>query len=321
VTDFASGRDVEIVDVAPRDGLQNIAVFVPTETKVALIRRLVAAGVGRLEVGSFVSPKHVPQMSDIETVVAALGPLPGAKTVGLVPNAKGALRAIAAGVDELIFVISMSDAHNMSNVRRPTLTSIEALKRFLDEHDPDGRLTVRVGLATTFHCPFEGDVDPAVVFGHIERIVALRPGLELTLSDTTGKALPPRVAAVARRAVAEFGERATFTFHGHDTAGFGIANILAAHEAGIVSFDGAAGGLGGCPFAPGATGNIATEDIVYIFERLGVRTGVNLATLLEAADMAASLPGAQAGGHVRGLPRNEDGLPRHRVGSEAVRVA
>ena len=299
----AHASTVEIVDVAARDGLQNVGPFVPTATKVALIQKVLAAGVRRLEIGSFVSPKHVPQMADMEDVVRGLGPLDGARGMALVPNSKGAERALAAGVTDLIFVISMTDSHNTSNVRRPTAASIEDLGRLLSERDPDGRLRVRVGIATAFHCPFEGDVDVGSVMDTMARIVALRPHLELALSDTTGMALPSHVTELSRAALAEFGGSATFVFHGHDTAGFGVANVLAAYEAGITSFDGAVGGLGGCPFAPGATGNIATEDLVYLFERMGVSTGVDLERLLEAADLAASLPGAQGGGHVRGLPR------------------
>jgi hydroxymethylglutaryl-CoA lyase len=297
-------RDVEIVDVAARDGLQNIPIFVPTATKIALISSVLAAGIPRLEIGSFVSPKHVPQMADMEAVVAGLGSLGHVRGMALVPNSKGAARALAAGVRDLIFVISMTDSHNQSNVRRRTAASIDDLAALVSERDPDHQLKIRVGIATAFHCPFDGDVDQALVMRHIARIVAIRPGFELALSDTTGMALPRDVAALSKAAIAEFGDRASFIFHGHDTAGFGIANVLAAFESGITSFDGAAGGLGGCPFAPGATGNIATEDLVYLFERLGVRTGIDLARLLAAADLAAGLPGAQAGGHVRGLPRD-----------------
>ncbi|WP_460452231.1 hydroxymethylglutaryl-CoA lyase [Alsobacter sp. SYSU BS001988] len=298
-----SDRAVEIVDVTARDGLQNIPVFVPTATKIELIRKVLAAGVKRLEIGSFVSPKHVPQMADMEAVVSGLGRRDGVRGMALVPNSKGAERALAAGITDLIFVISMTDAHNMSNVRRPTSASIDDLASLVAERDPEGRLRIRVGIATAFHCPFEGDVGQSLVMENMARIVAIRPGLELALSDTTGMALPPHVAALSSAALSEFGERATFVFHGHDTAGFGVANVLAAFEAGITSFDGAVGGLGGCPFAPGATGNIATEDLVYLFERMGVPTGIDLGRLLEAADLAASLPAAQAGGHVRGLPR------------------
>jgi hydroxymethylglutaryl-CoA lyase len=293
---------VEIVEVAPRDGLQNIASFVPTESKLALIGKLFEAGVKRMEIGSFVSPKAIPQMADMDEVVARLGVLPGLHKVALVPNGQGARRAIAAGIDEVIFVISMSDAHNMSNVRRPTAASIEDLKATLAEVDPEERLTVRVGLATTFHCPFEGTMDEDRVLATVAQIAGIRGDLELTLADTTGMALPSHVGRMARRSLAAF-PNTRWSFHGHDTAGFGIANVLAAYDAGIRSFDGAAGGLGGCPFAPGATGNIATEDLVYLFERMGVATGLDLAKLLEAAELAVSFAPGTLGSHVLGMPR------------------
>jgi hydroxymethylglutaryl-CoA lyase len=251
---------VEIVEVGPRDGLQNLPDFVPTQTKIAFIRVLVAAGFRRLEVGSFVSPKAVPQMRDMDEVAAGLGDLGGVRPMALVPNAVGARRALAAGITDLEFVISMTDSHNMSNVRRPTADSIADLESLVQEVDPEGRLRIRIGLATSFHCPFEGETSEDQVLRHCERIVAIREGFELTLADTSGMALPHHVASLARRSLAAFGDRATFAYHGHDTAGFGIANVLAAYEAGIRAFDGAAAGLGGCPFAPGATGNTATED-------------------------------------------------------------
>jgi hydroxymethylglutaryl-CoA lyase len=294
---------VEIVEVGPRDGLQNIPVFVPTETKVELIRRLVAAGFRRMEIGSFVSPKHVPQMSDIERVVATVGPLPGVRGMALVPNTKGARRAIEAGITDLIFVISMSDSHNMSNVRRPTSASIEDLRVLLEEVDPEKRLRLRVGLATCFHCPFEGVMDEDAVLATIGRIVGLRAGLDLAISDTTGMALPTQVRSLSRRCIAEFGGSATWGFHGHDTAGFGVANVLAALEAGIASFDASVAGLGGCPFAPGAKGNVSSEDLVYLFARMGIETGIDLDRLLDAADLAAGLEGAVSSGHARAIPR------------------
>jgi hydroxymethylglutaryl-CoA lyase len=294
---------VEIVEVGPRDGLQNLPDFVPTQTKIAFIRALVAAGFRRLEIGSFVSPKAVPQMRDMDEVAAGLGDLRGVRPMALVPNAMGARRALAAGITDLEFVISMTDSHNMSNVRRPTADSIADLESLVREVDPEGRLRIRIGLATSFHCPFEGETSEDQVLRHCERIVAIRQGFELTLADTTGMALPRHVASLARRSLAAFGDQATFAYHGHDTAGFGIANVLAAYEAGIRAFDGAAAGLGGCPFAPGATGNTATEDLVYLFSRMGVETGIDLDRLLEAAEIAAALPGAVQGGHVRALPR------------------
>ena len=295
---------VEIVEVGPRDGLQNLSAFVPTETKIAFIQAILAAGLKRLEVGSFVSPKAVPQMRDMDEVVAGLGNLGPVRAMALVPNSKGARRALDAGITELEFVISMTDSHNQSNVRRPTAASIADLDALVAEIDPEHKLNMRIGLATSFHCPFEGDTDEDEVLRNCERILSIRDGFEMTLADTTGMALPAHVGRLARRCIAEFGDRATWNYHGHDTAGFGIANVLAAYEAGIRSFDGAAAGLGGCPFAPGATGNTATEDLVFLFERMGIETGIDLDRLLEAAEIAAQLPGAVTGGHVRSIPRH-----------------
>jgi hydroxymethylglutaryl-CoA lyase len=293
---------VEVIEVGPRDGLQNLVNHVPAETKVAFIQALIASGIKRMEAGSFVSPRAIPQMSDMEEVARLLGPLSDIDAMVLVPNAKGARRAIAAGFSSIQFVISMSNAHNLSNVRRPTNASIADLRALLDEIDPNGNMKFRVGLATSFHCPFEGLMDEDQVLRTITDIVKIRDGFELTLSDTTGMALPQHVRRLCARVIAEFGDRARYCYHGHDTAGFGISNILAAADAGIRSFDGAAAGLGGCPFAPGATGNIATEDIIYTFHRMGVETGIDLDKFLVAAKYAANLPGALTGGHVRNIP-------------------
>lgn len=294
---------VEIVEVAPRDGLQNIARFVPTEDKISFIKKLRETGIGRMEIGSFVSPKAIPQMSDMDDVVKGLGPMPGLRAVALVPNSKGASRAIAAGITDLIFVISMSEAHNMSNVRRSVDASIADFGRTLAEIDPEKKLSIRVGLATTFHCPFIGVMDEDAVLRTMRKIAALREGIELTLADTTGMADPQHVGRFARRCLAEFGNSVQWAFHGHDTAGFGIANVLAALDAGVRSFDGAAAGLGGCPFAPGATGNIATEDLVYLFSRMGIETGIDLAKLLEVAELAAAFSPTPTGSHALAMPR------------------
>jgi hydroxymethylglutaryl-CoA lyase len=298
---------VELVEVGPRDGLQNVPEFVPTATKAALIGALVKAGYKRMELGSFVSPQAIPQMRDMDDVVRAIRPLleanPDVRGMALVPNAKGAKRAVAAGIRDFEFVISMSDAHNRSNVRRPTVESIADLKATLAEIDPDETLQLRIGLSTSFHCPFAGIMDEGEVLKTAAAIVAIRDGFELAISDTTGMAVPGHVKSLCSRMIREFRGQATFNFHGHDTAGFGIANVLAATEAGIRSFDGSVGGLGGCPFAPGATGNIASEDMVYLFARLGVKTGIDLDLLLDAAKIAAALPGAVTGGHARAIPR------------------
>lgn len=200
-------------------------------------------------------------------------------------------------------VISMSTSHNESNVGRPTEESITDLEYLLQDVDPEGKLFLRIGLATSFHCPFEGLTDPAVVLRNIERMLKFRPKLEFALSDTTGMATPDKVKALAEQALAQFGDDANFIFHGHDTAGFGIANVLACMDAGIRSYDASVAGLGGCPFAPGATGNIASEDIVYLMQRMGVETGIDLAKLLAAGDLIEAVPGVSGTGHVRKLPR------------------
>ncbi len=293
---------VELVEVGPRDGLQNIKALVPTAIKIKLIHALADAGFKRMEIGSFVSPKAIPQMQDMDAVVKGLGPLPGVRAMALVPNSKGARRAFAAGVMDLEMVISMTDGHNNSNVGRPTAESIADLAYLLQEVDPDGKLTLRIGLATSFHCPFEGLTPERTVLGNIEKILAIRPGLEFALSDTTGMAIPNKVKSLATQALAEFGDRASFIFHGHDTSGFGVANILAAMDAGIRSFDTSVAGLGGCPYAPGASGNIPSEDIVYLFDRMGVATGIDLEKLMAASEIAASLEGALPASHVRAMP-------------------
>ncbi len=296
-------EQVDIVEVGPRDGLQNIPVFVPTETKVALINALAAAGFRRMELGSFVSPKAVPQMRDMEEVAAAVGVPPGVRAMVLVPNARGFQRAIAAGYREIELVISVSDAHNRANVGRPTQDSVEDLRQLLAAMDPHGKLFIRIGLATSFHCPFAGLTDEADVLRLLGQLVGLRRGMEFAIADTTGMAVPQHVRSLCSRALCEVGDSGSFVFHGHDTAGFGIANILAAMEAGIRTFDTAVGGLGGCPFAPGASGNIATEDAVYLFDRMGIDTGIDMGKLMAAGDIATGLPGAVVASHARAMPR------------------
>ncbi|ORE90924.1 hydroxymethylglutaryl-CoA lyase [Acuticoccus yangtzensis] len=296
-------NEVEIVEVGPRDGLQNIAKYVPTAVKIDLIRQLAGAGFTRMEFGSFVSPKAIPQMKDMEAVLEGLPPMPGVTGMTLVPNSKGAQRALAAGVKDLIFVMSVSEPHNQSNVRRPTEASIADFKATLEEIDPLGELTIRVGLATCFHCPFDGVIDEDKVISTIEKIVPIREGMEYAISDTTGMATPAHVKSLTKRCIDTFGGSARFCFHGHDTAGFGIANVLAAMEGGIRSFDTSVAGLGGCPFAPGATGNIPSEDVVYLFQRLGVTTGIDLEKLLDAGTMILAESGAPMASHVRAIPR------------------
>ena len=294
---------VEIVEVGPRDGLQNIPDFVPTETKIALIHAIADAGVTRMEIGSFVSPKAIPQMQDMDAVAQGLRSMPNIVKMALVPNSKGARRAFSHGIKDLEMVISMTDGHNKSNVGRPTSESLNDLNYLLSEVDPEEKLNLRIGLATSFHCPFEGLTPEATTLSNIEKMLTFRSGLEFALADTTGMATPQAVKSLTKQALEHFGDSATFVFHGHDTSGFGIANILAGLEAGLRSFDTSVAGLGGCPYAPGASGNIPSEDVIYLLHRMGMHTGIDLEKLMLASDIAASIPSAIEASHVRKMPR------------------
>lgn len=293
---------VEIVEVGPRDGVQSVPTWIPTEKKLALINALFDAGVRRMEIGSFVSPKAIPQMRDIAEIIQRLERREGARPMTLVPNLKGAKLAVAAGMQEIIFVISMTESHNQSNVRRSVAQSIDELKTLLEDVDPEARLRMRVDLSCAFDCPFEGRVHESQVLKNIERIVSIRKGMELGLCDTTGFALATHVRGLFNSCMEQFKGDALWAFHCHDTAGFAVSNVLAAYETGVRTFDASVAGLGGCPFAPGATGNVATEDLIYLFHRLGVDTGIDLEKYLKACELAVAIPDGVTGGHVRQLP-------------------
>lgn len=288
---------VQIVEVGPRDGFQSVSKFIPTERKIALIAQLAAAGLTRIEVGSFVSRRLLPQMADVGEVLRAIRETASVRASVLVPNAKGARLALEAGVADLVYVLSASETHNQSNVRRSIDESFADLAAVIGELPADGVL--RVNLATSFDCPYEGPVDEEHVLRIVERLLALRGGIEVCLCDTTGQAMPQHVSRLAERCRTGFGDAAVWAFHAHDTYGLGIANVLSAYHAGIRVFDASIAGLGGCPFAPGATGNVATEDVVFVLSKMGVCTGVDLQALLAAAGNAAAIEGANTGGHIR----------------------
>jgi len=287
-----------ISDVAPRDGLQSIGPFVPTEAKVALVRALHAAGLRRMEVGSFVSPKAVPQMADTAAVLREALALPGLECTVLVPNRRGFERAAASGAQRLGLFMSVTESHNRANVNRTREESFAELSAIVRDARAAG-LLVRFNLSCVFHCPFEGVVPEEEALDWIERVEALDPEMEIALADTTGNAAPDQVRRLFEEAHRSWGLH--FAFHGHDTYGMGVANVAAAWGAGVRVFDSAAGGLGGCPFAPGATGNVATEDVAWLFRRMGVRTGLDWEGLLSAADLAAGVPGGTPGGRMRGV--------------------
>lgn len=290
--------NVTLSEVSPRDGLQPIQGFVPTETKISLVRALHAAGIRRMEVGSFVSPRAIPQMADTGEVLQAAKQLQGLECTVLVPNRRGFEAAVAAGADRLGLFMSLTEGHNHANLNRSRMDSFTDLAAIV--RDAPAGLKIRFNLSCTFHCPFEGVVDEAEALAWVERVQALNPEMEISLCDTSGNASPQQVRRMFEAAIANWGPR--FAFHGHDTYGLGLANMVAAWDAGCRVFDAGSGGIGGCPYAPGATGNTAMEDAVWMFRRMGIETGLDWTRLLAAADLAAGIPGALPGGRVRGVP-------------------
>lgn len=271
---------IEIVEVGPRDGLQNEQALVPTESKVALIRRAIEAGARRIEIASFVNPRRVPQMADAEDVVVLFGAPVGVTRIGLVLNERGAERAIACGVDQLGAVAVATDAFGVRNQAQDSAQSVDEAGRIIAMGKAAGR-TAQVTISVAFGCPFSGEVDPDHVVALAKRLAVHNP-VEIALADTIGVAVPAQVARLVsrvREAIAPIPVRAHF----HNTRNTGIANVWAAAEAGATVIDASIGGLGGCPFAPGAAGNVATEDVAYLFARSGVDTGLDLTKLIAAS--------------------------------------
>ena len=274
-------------EVGPRDGLQNEDP-VPTEAKVALIDALSQTGVSRIEAVSFVHPKAIPQMADAAEVWAAIARNPAVRSSALVPNLVGAERALDAGFSEIEVVVSASDTHNRKNINRSTDESLDDIARIIDLVHARGA-TVQAIVSTAWGCPYEGEVPVERVLSVAARTV--RDGADaLSYGDTTGMATPTRVTRLV-------GETRTalpdvpLNLHFHNTRGAGLANVLAALELGVSDFDASVGGLGGCPYAPGATGNIATEELVHMVEDMGVATGVDLEAMISAAAEAERIVG------------------------------
>jgi hydroxymethylglutaryl-CoA lyase len=297
--------EVLISEVGPRDGLQSVKATMPTADKLRWIDALVAAGLREIEVGSFVPARLLPQMADVAEVVRHTLGHPGITVMALVPNRRGAEAAIAAGVHKITLPVSASEAHSMANVRKtPTqmldeLREVHALRR-----DTAPGTAMEVGLSTAFGCTLQGAVDEDDVIRLA--VACAEAGVdEVGLSDTTGMAHPAQVRRLFTRLRAELGERAGAA-HMHNTRGLGLANCLAAWDVGVRTFDASQGGLGGCPYAPGASGNVVTEDLVFMFEAMGVRTGVDIEKLIAAREpLKAGLPGEPVYGMTpeAGLPK------------------
>ena len=286
-------RNIRVVEVGPRDGLQIEPRFVPTDEKIRLINGLIDAGLRHLEATAFVSPRAVPQMADAHDVVQGIDRRSGAKISALVPNPKGTENAVRAGVDNVVIVVSASECHNRTNLNRSVADSLAGFADIVDIARGAG-VGVHCGVATSFGCPFEGDVPLDNIFEILDRLAELEVTV-ISLADTTGMASPPLVeancAAVRRRF-----PRIDLGLHFHNTRGIGLVNVMAGLGQGVARYESSVAGLGGCPFAPGATGNICTEDLVNLLHELGLSTGIDLDKLIGAArgieaHLGRALPG------------------------------
>ncbi|NTU82086.1 MAG: hydroxymethylglutaryl-CoA lyase [Chloroflexales bacterium] len=285
--------DVTIIDVAPRDGLQNEPEILSVAAKADLVRRLAAAGLPWVEIGSFVSPRQVPQMAGTADLAASLAASPPTALTCLVPNMRGYELAAAAGLRHMRLVLAASEALNRANFKRSVAESLADFAQIAARARAEG-VAFGVAIGASFGCPFEGHVPP-------ERVLAIARGLaalgadEVILADTTGMGAPTQVAELCRAALGLLGGGPALTLHFHNTRNTGYANAFAAWQAGVRRFDASLGGIGGCPFAPRAVGNIATEDLVHMLNGMGVRSGIDLPALLEAsrwlsATMGKTLP-------------------------------
>jgi hydroxymethylglutaryl-CoA lyase len=273
-------RRVTIVEVGPRDGLQNEHAQVGTADKIEFVNRLSAAALPVIEVSAFVSPKWVPQMADAAEVFAGITRRPGTRYTALVPNAAGLDRAIAAGVTEVAIFAASTETFSRNNINQSIDESFVTYKEVCDRALAAG-LRVRAYLSTAFGCPYEGPVAPGIVAGLVARLAALG-AFEVAVSDTIGIAHPGQVPRVLEAVLARV-PVSQVALHFHDTRGTALANVLAALPFGVATFDASAGGLGGCPYAPGAAGNLATDDLIYMLDGLGIETGVSLEKLSEAS--------------------------------------
>lgn len=279
-------RDPDIVvrEVGPRDGLQSLSAILPTADKLRWLRAEAEAGLPEIEVGSFVPAATLPQLADTAEVIAGARRIGGFRIGALVPNGHGARAAAAAGADKINGVVSASEGHNRSNLRRSTAESMAEIGRiaaWLRDRPAGSRPRFGVALATSFGCTIEGAVPEARVRALAGELAAMQLD-EIVLADTVGYGHPASVRRLFDAVRSDLGPSITLAAHFHDTRGTGLANVVAALEAGIRHFDASLGGLGGCPYAPGATGNIVTEDLVHMLEAMGLRTGIDLARVLEA---------------------------------------
>ena len=289
-------------DVVARDGFQIEPNFIPTDDKVALIDALSQCGFAKIEVTSFTSPKAIPMLRDAEEVMRRIQRVQGVEYTVLVPNLRGAERAFESRADEFNLVMSTSETHNRANLRMDREKSVAALCEVI--RFVDGRTPINVSLSTAFGCPMEGDVPQSVVEQYVQRFADL--GVRgISICDTTGMAHPAQVSKMAENLLRKF-DSVQLTFHFHNTRGMGLANILAAVQSGITRFDGSLGGLGGCPYAPGASGNISSEDAIHMLDAMGYETGIDLDALLAIAKQLPQIVGHGVPGQVAKAGRIHD---------------
>ena len=290
-----NGARITVCEVGPRDGFQSERTFIPTARKIEIANALFAAGLRHMQVTSFVSPRAVPQLADADEVLAGIDRPEGAVISALVPNLRGAQRAAVAGVDAVHTVVSASETHNRKNVNRPVERSLDEFGAVFELMQGAG-IAVEGGIATAFGCPFEGEVPPA----QVARIARRYQGLgaaAVSLGDTTGMATPATVRA-AIRAIREAAPGLPIHLHFHNTRGVGLACVMTGLAEGVTHYDASVGGLGGCPFAAGATGNVCTEDLIYLLGESGYETGVDLGRLTDAALLTQDVIGRELPGQV-----------------------
>jgi hydroxymethylglutaryl-CoA lyase len=291
------GNKVTVMDVTPRDGLQNEPNAISTKDKLALIEKLAEAGIKHIQATSFVHPKWVPQLADAEAVAAQLNRLPGIQFSALIPNMRGYERAVAAGIRHLEFVIAASDTFNRKNLNRSMKESLELLNQVSRRAEQDG-VVIRSGFSTCFHCPFEGRISSRALLNAVRAAREQAPW-RVALCDTDGMAFPDQVSEALALIHEELKiPQIELALHFHDTYGRALANTRAGLEAGVREFDATAGGLGGCPYSPGASGNVATEDLVAFLDGMGYETGIDMDKLLDAAEFASHFSSRPYQGHL-----------------------
>lgn len=288
-------NNIEIIEIGPRDGFQNVTEFIPTEKKKEIIERLIEAGVKRMQLTSFVSPKHIPQMQDAEEIVKYfINKYKDIRFFALVPNYRGAKRAFDIGLREITYVISVSEGHNRANVNRSVDESFEELKKIIEEFP---EMYVNLDAATVFGCPFDGEVTYDQVEQYVKKAVDI--GITtINLCDTIGVANPEQVKKVVENLLIKF-PNIEFHIHIHDTRNMGMLNSYVAIESGVKHIQASIGGMGGCPFAPGASGNLSTEDFIYMLDKIKVDTGIDFEKLLSVAkECKKTIPGVYSGHHI-----------------------